>query len=88
MAKVRGEERKISSRVLYDLQSDPGELRGRSWQGSSSGSERLLDLIRDDPDPAGIPKEYRSGIRLSAPKVAPGVTPEQLEALRQLGYAE
>ncbi|MBW2241789.1 MAG: hypothetical protein JRH01_07365 [Deltaproteobacteria bacterium] len=45
-------------------------------------------MIRSDPDPGGLPNAYAKGVKLSAPKVAPGVSEEQMERLRALGYAE
>jgi hypothetical protein len=45
-------------------------------------------MIAADPDVASVPVEYVRGIRRDAPKVAPGVSDETLERLRELGYAE
>lgn len=88
LARVDGQGRQIASRVHYDLRSDPEELDPQPWPGPSPASAQLLELIRDDPDPGGIPEQFRQGIRLSAPKVAPNLSDAQLEALRKLGYAE
>ncbi len=85
---VVGEERAISSRRTYDLREDPLELDPRPWRPDELPARLLDELIRDDPDPAGFPLEYAEGVQLSAPKVAPGVSAENLEALRALGYAE
>ncbi|MAB80503.1 MAG: hypothetical protein CMJ89_14210 [Planctomycetes bacterium] len=87
VAAVSGEKRLIPLRYRYDLREDPGEGTARDWQGSEA-SALLEQLIRSDPDPAGVPSSYAKGMKLSAPKVAPTVSKEQLEALRALGYAE
>ncbi|MFT4541746.1 MAG: arylsulfatase A-like enzyme [Planctomycetota bacterium] len=88
IAQVRGDDRRIAIQTQFDLASDPGELVPRPWPTSSPATASLLALIRDDPDPAGVPAGFRSGIRLDAPKVAPNPTEDQLKILRALGYAE
>ena len=88
IAQVRGEGREIARRVHFRLDQDPGELSAGPWPEGTPGSARLLERIASDPDPAGIPSEYRSGIRLTAPKVAPNLNEAQLEKLKHLGYAE
>jgi arylsulfatase A-like enzyme len=86
IAGVQG-EREVVELHRYDLVADPLELaplRPRAdW-----ALQLLLEHIATDPDPAGFPLEYREGRQLSAPKVRPGVSPAELEALRSLGYAE
>jgi len=85
---VTGEERFVPLRRFYDLATDPGEARPLDWRADAPAARLLEELVRDDPDPAGLPSEYAKGMRLKAPKVAPHVSAEQLEALRALGYAE
>jgi arylsulfatase len=85
--RVRGAGRAIDERRRFALDRDPGETGGEPWTRTDA-SLALEELVRSDPDPAGVPTEYVQGVRLDAPKVAPGVTPEQLESLRALGYAE
>jgi arylsulfatase A-like enzyme len=85
---VVGEERELARRAYYDLAQDPNELSPARWTDSAPAPRFLLDLIREDPDPAGIPSQFRQGIRLDAPKVAPNLSEKHLEALRKLGYAE
>ncbi|MCA9511527.1 MAG: sulfatase, partial [Myxococcales bacterium] len=73
---------------LFDLEADPGET---TWQPAVTAPRlqaTLLEMIRRDPDPGGIPAELAAGRRPSAPRVAPGVEGEELEKLRALGYAE
>jgi len=88
MMNVRGPEASVVERVEYDLAADPGEANGRPWGEATDSTRRLEELVHADPDPAGMPAEYSEGVRLQAPKVAPDVSDEQLEALRALGYAE
>jgi arylsulfatase A-like enzyme len=85
---VAPERRAISERRRFDLSSDPSELRATPWQMPNPVRRALLKLVETDPDAGGIPAEYAQGVRLDAPKVNPNVTPEQLEALKALGYAE
>ena len=62
--------------------------------GSSTSTEidegwkELLEWVDADPDRGGIPADLLEGTRLDGPKVAPGRSQEQLEALRRLGYVE
>ena len=88
MVRVRGPGREIAARAYYDLVADPGEVHPRAWSGESPSSERLEQLVASDPSPAGIPAEYREGIRIDAPKAAPHITEEQRDVLRALGYAD
>lgn len=83
-------ERRLSSRRYFDLAADPGEADPRPWPEGEVG-DRLLDLVRRDPDPGGIPTRFRRGERLAGPKIAPPqIAPradeEVLERLRALGY--
>jgi len=70
-----------------DLAHDPGEVEQSPWP-SDPAAQALLEKIRSDPDPGGRPRQFTKGMMLTAPKVAPGRSPEQLEALRSLGYVQ
>ncbi len=85
---VSGPERKVKERRSYDLRADPAERKPGVWRPGSAASEELLRLVRSDPDPSGVPKQYAKGMQLRAPKVAPRVDESTLEKLEQLGYAE
>ncbi|MGH0029575.1 MAG: sulfatase [Myxococcota bacterium] len=61
----------------YDLASDPGERRALPWS-EAEVSQRLLDLVHADPDPAGMPEEVEHG----------GLVDENPMLLKALGYAE
>ena len=81
------EQGAIGERWYVDLDADPAELTHAAWPGGAE-EQTLLGWLRDDPDPAGRPADLIAGQHLIAPKVAPGVTPQQIEALRGLGYVE
>jgi arylsulfatase len=72
-------------RRYYDLATDPHELRARPWSDAAAGAA-LLELVRSDPDPAGLPRRFDRGQLIDGPKVAPGADAEALAALRALGY--
>jgi arylsulfatase A-like enzyme len=80
--------RSIVAQKLFDLNLDPNEKLGTSITKEDPLAAILLERIRMDPDPGGIPHEVQRGLTLSAPKVAPDVTEEQLQRLKALGYAE
>jgi arylsulfatase A-like enzyme len=84
---VRG-RRRLHERRHYDLRRDPAELEPADEPLDSAAARELLSLIRQDPDPGGLPHKMQKGIRIDAPKVAPRATEEQLEKLRALGYVE
>jgi arylsulfatase len=88
MLELRGPGRSVLERRYYDLGTDAAELRPGSWADEEGPAGALLELARTDPDPAGVPLAARAGMRLAAPKVAPGVSAEDLERLKALGYAE
>jgi arylsulfatase A-like enzyme len=44
----------------FDLAADPGEHRPRAWSDAEPG-RRLLDLVHEDPDPAGLPEHVERG---------------------------
>jgi arylsulfatase len=86
---VEKKGRRILEPHSYDLGADPHELAPQPVEGPPPDAMRaLLELVRSDPDPAGVPKEWEKGIQIEAPKVAPRVSEEELERLRGLGYAE
>jgi arylsulfatase A-like enzyme len=70
-----------------DLERDPYERR---LEPRTDGTpvDTLESWFRNDPDPAGRPKAMMSGVRLDGPKVAPGRSESELDALRALGYVE
>lgn len=78
---------KVVDRGHFDLARDPDERSPQPWRFGGSGNQ-LLNWFEADPDPAGVPAIVLQGQRLTAPKVAPGRTPEQIRALRALGYIE
>jgi len=85
---VKGKGRTILEQRSYDLSADPHELSPGAPADAPGLLRDLLELVRTDPDPAGVPEQYQEGITLTAPKVAPGVSPEELERLKALGYAK
>jgi arylsulfatase A-like enzyme len=86
---VENKGRRLLEPHFYDLSTDPLELSPQPVQGPPPDALRaLLELVRSDPDPAGVPQEWEKGIRIEAPKVAPRASQEELERLRALGYAE
>jgi arylsulfatase A-like enzyme len=84
------QEGRVLGRLRYDLAADPGELTPLAIEGEPSMGAlgELERLVAADPDPGGIPLEYAHGVQIGAPKVRPDVSPEELEILRQLGYAD
>jgi arylsulfatase A-like enzyme len=88
MIRVSGKDREISGRRAYDLSADPREHAPRRWRRTEPIPAQLIELSRTDPDPAGVPSQYREGMLVNAPKVAPRAGPEILEMLKALGYAE
>ncbi|MHC4607797.1 MAG: sulfatase-like hydrolase/transferase, partial [Planctomycetota bacterium] len=87
MLRVRGRNREVVEGRGYDLAGDPHETRPLEWDPDDPLAKALLERVQSDPDPSGIPEEYAKGMKLSAPKVAPGASEEMLEKLRALGYA-
>jgi arylsulfatase A-like enzyme len=81
-------EGQIIDRWYLDLQRDPEELSRSMWPLSKGEPDALLSWINSDPDPGGVPRELHRGTPLTHPKVAPGVSERDLEALRSLGYVE
>ena len=80
----------VRSRYRYDVVRDPAESERLAWDSELHDAEAapLIRLIEEDPDPAGVPREYARGHRLEHPKVRPGVDKQQLQKLRALGYVE
>ena len=75
----------VVRRRYYDLGADPEELAPYAWPGNDV-PQALIDLVGQDPDPAGRPRWALRGDSLDGPKVAPGLDPEILDRLRALGY--
>jgi arylsulfatase len=69
----------------YELDTDPMELHPMEWLVTDE-AERFFKLIENDPDPGGIPAEYKKGYQVKAPKLRPGLDKETLKKLRSLGY--
>lgn len=80
----------VLERRRHDLGVDPGELAPLpvTVDEIDATFSELARRVAADPDPGGIPLEYARGVQLDAPKVRPDVSPEELEVLRALGYAE
>jgi arylsulfatase A-like enzyme len=79
----------LTRKRLYNLATDPNENKPKSWpRKATSATNELAALIAMDPDPAGQPAEFRQGTQLTAPKIRPGVSERNLDALRSLGYVE
>jgi arylsulfatase A-like enzyme len=83
-------ERRMQSRWQYDLGADPTEQKPQRWDplNLDEAAEELIDLFDRDPDPGGQPRDFREGLRIDAPKVAPRADAETIERLRALGYVE
>ena len=90
VAKAEAGKKKTRSRWRYDLGADPAEQKPQPWDPSSPEevARELIDLFHRDPDPGGLPKDFREGLRIDAPKVAPRADAETIERLRALGYVE
>jgi arylsulfatase A-like enzyme len=78
VAKLTLGDRKVRSRVVYDLEKDPGERHPVPWSQSSAPAAELLYRILTDPDPGGAPTDFRRG----------DLGQQSRDALRELGYAE
>lgn len=86
--RVHGPDREVEKRRRYDLAADPGEKTPALWHEEDVAAFTLLELVKNDPDPSGVPSEFEKGMQLRAPKVAPRVDAETLRKLEALGYAE
>jgi hypothetical protein len=75
-------------RRRYELSRDPGEKKPRAWRNDDMGARAFIETVKNDPDPAGIPREYERGTQISGPKIDPRADDEALEKLRALGYVE
>ena len=84
-------------RVYYDLSSDPMELSPKPWSESPDFPKQLVAMVKEDPDPSGLPLGVKAGSRLKKPKSKPdgglhlvvdGLDEETKERLRSLGYIE
>ncbi len=79
----------VRDRVVYDLERDPRERSPQPWSSPDTpGARALGSALRDDPDPGGIPRQFRRGLARTSPKVAPRAGRIDRERLRQLGYVE
>lgn len=81
-------ESEVVARRHYDLDADPLELDPTTDPPQGDAYRDLQELVRSDPDPGGLPANRRRGDKVTAPKVAPRASAEQLEKLRALGYVE
>jgi arylsulfatase len=90
VARAEAGERQMQSRWYYDLGADPAEQNPQHWDplDLEEAPRALIDLFDRDPDPGGLPQEFRAGLRIDAPKVAPRADAETIERLRALGYVE
>lgn len=77
-----------AQRRRYDLAKDPDELTIKTWIADGNAPRALLQLCREDPDPAGIPTAWSFGSGLKGPKSPPMSGEDQLRSLKALGYAE
>jgi hypothetical protein len=73
--------------ATYDLDTDPKELHPVEWAETAEANQ-FFKLIRNDPDPGGVPPRYQEGYQIDAPKVRPGLSEEVLKKLRALGYVK
>lgn len=85
---VRGATRTVLQQRQYDLAREAESGGGRPVGLSDPLVARLIEEIERDPDAAGIPSEYRAGMQIEAPKVAPDLDEKALQELRRLGYVE
>jgi len=88
MVQLRGPLRVVLETRLYDLAADPDELEPLAWTEGEAPAEALLELVRTDPDPSGVPERHRKGIRIGSPKVSPDADEEARQALEDLGYVD
>jgi hypothetical protein len=77
----------ITDKWTLNVRTGPEDRDGATWREGPE-ADALLESVRTDPDKAGLPKQYEAGLKRNAPKVAPGRTREQTEALKALGYIE
>jgi arylsulfatase A-like enzyme len=88
MVKVLKENRSMTDKRLYQLAEDPKERKPKSWNTLTPETAQFLQLIKRDPDPAGIPKEYAKGKAIQGPKERPELNDHTIELLRSIGYTE
>ncbi len=90
VAQAQAGERRMQNRWHYDLDVDPTEQKPQRWDplNLEEAARQLIDRFDRDPDPGGLPKDFREGLRIDAPKVAPRADAETIERLRALGYVE
>jgi arylsulfatase A-like enzyme len=77
----------IERRHTYPIDREASQNQA-PWDSASPAAGQLLDLVERDPDLGGVPRHLVPGMRLKAPKVAPGVREEMLQRLKALGYVD
>ncbi|RMH16741.1 MAG: hypothetical protein D6696_17535 [Acidobacteria bacterium] len=82
------EHGRVRESRTYRLDQDPGELSPLPAPPDDALVAHLIELAAADPDPGGVPLAARMGRELHAPKVAPGVSEENRERLKALGYVD
>jgi arylsulfatase A-like enzyme len=87
-ALVEGKQGEVTETRIYDLAADPDELDAQTPSELHPLVVLLLTAIEQDPDPSGTPSDGRAGTRITAPKVGPRASDEDLDALRALGYVK
>ena len=78
MSALSGLLPEVVERSYLDLRADALETRPAPWPPDSAGGRQLLELVEQDPDPAGKPAEFEQG----------DLTKKNAELLRELGYLE
>jgi membrane-anchored protein YejM (alkaline phosphatase superfamily) len=68
--------------------SEQGTLAAEVGWPEGAGREALIEWIAEDRFPEDVVTKANPGEALKGPKVAPGRTDEQIEALKALGYVE
>jgi arylsulfatase A-like enzyme len=72
----------------FDLASDPSELNPEPWDENSHGALAVLNNLKKDPDPAGMPNDRRKKRKVGQANHAADLLGGQLEKLRALGYVD
>ena len=80
--------RSVGEKRAYRIGEPETAPSSRSSAAEGALFDLLLRFARDDPAPAGIPKDVRRGMKPGAPKVAPGISKAAEDQLRALGYIE
>lgn len=77
MVMLRPEGERVRKKRSYDLATDPAERRPQPWRDAPAG-RRLLELVRTDPDPAGLPSKAEHGTLVQ----------DNPQLLKALGYVQ